>query len=201
MPDALPQLAPDLAVPVTESDHARGPADAAVTLVEYGDYECPYCLAEAPIADRLRADFGGRVRFVFRHFPLNSVHAHASAAAQAAEAAGGQGKFWAMHDLLFARQADLAEVDLSALAIKAGVELYQFEADRSSGRYAARVGRDAEGGRAGGVTGTPTFFVNGRRVTGPVDEPALRAAITAAMAGATSATITGATSAAGGEPD
>ena len=158
--------APDLAVPVTDADHSRGPADAPITLVEYGDYECPYCGRSAPMIERLRAEFGDRLRVVFRHFPMNSVHPRAAIMAQAAEAAGAQGKFWQMHDLLYSLQDELEDWAPDRLALRLGLEVYQFDADLSGGRFAEKVEADAAGGRQSGVTGTPTFFVNGRRVAG-----------------------------------
>jgi protein-disulfide isomerase len=171
-----------LAVPVAETDHALGPADAPVTLVEYGDYECPYCAAAHPIVKRLRATLGERLRFVFRNFPLNNVHAHAGVAAQAAEAAAAQGKFWPIHDLLYAHQATLADHAMDEFALKVGLEIYQFNADLSSSRFAKRVRADFEGGQQSGVTGTPTFFINGTRYTGPKELEPLLAAIEAAAA-------------------
>lgn len=171
---------PDLLIPIEAADHAQGPADAPVTLVEYGDYECPYCGRAFPIVKQLRQVLGDRLRFVFRHFPLNNVHPHASVAAQAAEAAGGQGKFWDMHDMLFKHQDDLAGADLAQYALKLGLELYQFEADMSSQRYAGKVLRDYEGGVATGVKGTPTLFINGRKYAGPLDYDLMLAAIESA---------------------
>ncbi len=156
----------DLAVPVSESDHSRGPADAPITLVEYGDYECPYCGRSAPMIERLRAELGDRLRVVFRHFPLNSVHPRAAIMALAAEAAGAQGKFWQMHDLLYSLQDELEDWAPDRLALRLGLEVYQFDADLSGGRFAEKVESDAAGGRRSGVTGTPTFFVNGVRVKG-----------------------------------
>jgi protein-disulfide isomerase len=172
-----PEMPQTLAVPVGEADHAAGPADAPVTLVEYGDYECPYCAAAHPIVKRLREALGGRLRFVFRNFPQNNVHAHAGVAAQAALAAGAQGKFWPMHDLLYAHQATLAEHPMDEFALKLGLEIYKFNADLASERFAQRVRGDVEGGRRSGVTGTPTFFINGVRYRGKTEYDALLAAI------------------------
>ena len=166
-----------LAVPVTVRDHAIGRPDAPVTLVEYGDYECPYCAAAHPIVKRLRGALGDRLRFVFRNFPLNSVHPHASVAAQAAEAAAAQGKFWPMHDVLYAHQATLADHGMDEFALRVGLEIYKFNADLASGRFARRVREDFEGGQASGVTGTPTFFINGVRYAGETTYDALLAAI------------------------
>ena len=164
----MPDDAFILTAPVTETDHAQGPADAAVTLVEYGDYECPSCLNSVPIIRALQDRFGDRLRLVFRHFPLTSVHPHASEAANAAEAASDQGKFWEMHELLFKHQKDFGNLDLTHLALKLGLEVYRFDAARSDAAHAKRVRNDVATGTASGVTGTPTFFVNGRRYTGPI---------------------------------
>ena len=172
---------PTLAAPVTETDHALGPADAPVTLVEYGDYECPDCLNAFPIVKRLIADFGPRLRFVFRNFPLSNVHPHASVAAQAAEAAAAQGKFWEMHDLLFENQRHLADLDLTRLALRLNLEPYRFNADVSGERFEKRVASDYASGVASGVTGTPTFFINGRRHTAPKDYESLKRAIEAVI--------------------
>ena len=178
----LPETPAALAFPVTETDHAQGPHDAPVTLVEYGDYECPYCAAAHPIVKRLREMLRQRLRFVFRNFPLNNVHAHASIAAQAAEAAAAQGKFWPMHDLLYAHQATLAEHAMDEFALRAGLEIYKFNADLSSRRFAKRVAADFEGGQRSGVTGTPTFFINGVRYMGPIEYDAMLAALEFAAA-------------------
>ena len=163
----LQQHHPRLTVPVDARDHAAGPADAPVTLVEYGDYECPYCGNAEPIVKRIRQEMGGRLRFVFRNFPLNSVHPHAGVAAQAAEAAAAQGKFWEMHDLLYEHQDELAEADLTQYALKLGLEIYQFQGDLSGERYARKVRDDFRGGVRSGVNGTPTFFINDVRYNGP----------------------------------
>src|SRR5580704_11931595 len=115
------KIAPHLlAEAVTEQDHALGPADAPITIVEYGDYECPTCLNAVPIIQKVRENLGDRVRFIFRHYPQSSIHAHASAAAEAAEAAAEQGKFWQMHEALFKHQKELATIDLSHLALTLG---------------------------------------------------------------------------------
>ncbi|HYO09283.1 MAG TPA: thioredoxin domain-containing protein [Tepidisphaeraceae bacterium] len=172
--------APRLAVPVTENDHAQGPPDAPVTLVEYGDYECPYCGRAHPLVQELRRRLGDRLRFVFRNFPLNTIHQHAGVAAQAAEAAGVQGKFWEMHDLLYDHQSDLADADLQSYALKLELEPYQFSADLSSERFAKRVREDFRGGVRSGVNGTPTFFINGTRYNGPHELAAMLEAIEAA---------------------
>src|SRR3954454_1624835 len=157
---------PPLFRDVTEQDHALGSAAAPITLLEFGDYECPYCGNAHPVIKRLIAEMGPRLRFVFRNFPMNSVHPHAGVAAQAAEAAGAQGKFWAMHDLLYEHQKDLDEIEMSQFALRAGLEIYRFDADLSSERFAPRVAEDLKSGVRSGVNGTPTFFINGQRYDG-----------------------------------
>jgi protein-disulfide isomerase len=169
-----------LSIPVAERDHIRGNADAPTTLVEYGDYECPYCGRSHPMVEEIRKRMGERLRFVFRHFPQNSVHPHAGHAAQAAEAAGAQQKFWEMHDMLFAHQADLAAEDIHRYALRLGLEFYKFEADLSSERFVPRVRADIESGQRSGVTRTPTFFINGTRFDGQRELEPLFAAIAAA---------------------
>jgi protein-disulfide isomerase len=174
----LDQHAPRLHVPVSDQrDHVLGPADAPVTLVEYGDYECPYCGRAYPIVKRLREEMGGRMRFVFRNFPLNTIHEHAGVAAQAAEAAAAQGKFWEMHNLLFEHQDDLAEADLRGYALRLGLEIYRFDADLSSEVFARRVREDFRGGIRSGVNGTPTFFINAARYNGSLEFDELREAV------------------------
>ena len=172
-----------LTIPVAENDHAQGPADAPVTLVEYGDYECPYCGRAYPIVKRLQEAMGPRLRFVFRNFPLNTIHKHAGMAAQAAEAAAAQGKFWEMHDILYEHQDTLADHDLNEFALKLGLEIYKFEADLSSERFAKRVSDDFRGGVRSGVNGTPTFFINGERYDGAHGYDALLAALREAADG------------------
>ena len=153
----------DLAVPVSPDDHLLGPPEAKVTLLEFGDYECPDCMASFPIVNRLLEEFSGQIQFVFRHFPLTSVHLRASIAAQAAEAAGAQGRFWPMHDLLYQSRGGLDPSDLDRMAIRLNLDIYRFQNDLTTGRWIGKVERDAIGARQSGVTGTPTFFVNGRR--------------------------------------
>ena len=173
----MPDDAPDLAVPVTDADHALGPPGAAVTLVEYGDYECPGCLNAEPIVSALRDQLGDRLRVVFRHFPQSGVHARASAAAEAAEAAADQGRFWDMHHALFGHSQTLAEVDLTHLALTLGLDVYKFGAQTAGGVFAPRVRADHDGGERSGVEGTPTFFVNGRRYRGRATLEGLAAAV------------------------
>ena len=162
----LPEHQPKLHIPVSDKDHAQGSPDAPVTLVEYGDYECPYCGKAYPAVRRIRNKMGDKLRFVFRNFPLNTIHEHAGVAAQAAEAAAAQGKFWEMHDILYEHQDDLADADLRSYALKVGLEIYRFDADLSGEKFAKRVRDDFRGGVRSGVNGTPTFFINGLRYNG-----------------------------------
>jgi Na+/H+ antiporter NhaA len=158
-----------------DRDHVRGRADAPVTVVEYGDFQCPYCgLAEPAV----RAVLGDEdVRFVWRHLPLSDVHPQAELAAQAAEAAADQGAFWEMHDLLLARQDHLRKPDLLAYAEELGLDVPRFTKQLYSHTHAGRVGQDVESADISGVSGTPTFFVNGRRHYGAYDEATLTSAI------------------------
>ena len=179
------QLTPpiiDLADPVDPGrDHIRGSDDAVVTLVEYADFECPYCGQAEPIIRGLLDTYGAHLRYVFRHLPLTDVHPHAEMAAEAAESAGADGKFWEMHDLLFARSHALRHADLLADAAELGLEVHRLEEDLASRRFAMRVAQDVEGAEESGVAGTPTFFVNGHRLYGSYDIDALRAAIDRAV--------------------
>jgi protein-disulfide isomerase len=166
-----------LAVPVGERDHARGPASAEVTLVEYGDFECPYTMMARPGVRRLRHDFEDRLLFAFRTFPLTRIHPHAQAAAEAAEAAAAQGRYWDMHDLLFDNQWHLENEDLSRYAQRLGLDLERFDRELAEHVHARRVREDLRGGLESGVRATPTFFVNGLRHEGPNDLATLRAAV------------------------
>jgi protein-disulfide isomerase len=174
--------------PVGDEDHAQGPADAPVTLVEYGDYECPHCGRAAPIVQRVQRHFGDRLRFVFRNFPLTEVHEHADHAAQAAESAaahGGEEAFWAMHDAIYAHQQDgpdaLGDAALGRYAREAGVDARTVLDDVRADRFAERVQRDFMSGVRSGVNGTPTFFINGARLDSSWDEAGLVAAIESEM--------------------
>jgi Na+/H+ antiporter NhaA len=172
----------DLAVPVDpQRDHMRGPADAPVTLVEYGDFECPFCGRAEPVVRELLADFGD-LRYVWRHLPLNDVHPHAQLAAEAAEAAGAQGAFWPMHDLLLGHQRALRAPDLIRYAEGLGLDADRFAEDLRRHAGAGRVAEDVDGADLSGVSGTPTFFVNGRRHHGAYDLDTLSAAVRAARA-------------------
>jgi protein-disulfide isomerase len=162
-----------LAEPVTEQDHALGPVDAPITIIEYGDYECPTCLNAVPIVRKMREALGDRARFIFRHYPQSSIHPHASAAAEAAEAAAEQGKFWAMHEALFAHQAELATIDLSHLALTLGLEIYEFETARSRDKHRKHIAEDFASGQRSGVNKTPTFFINGKRYEGKIEPEGL----------------------------
>lgn len=166
----------DLADPVTEQDHAMGTAAAPITIVEYGDYECPTCLNAVPVLAQVRQKLGDRLRLVFRHFPRSSIHPHASAAAEAAEAASEQGKFWEMHEALFKHQKELADIDYSHLALGLGLEIYEFEAARTRDKQRKHVSADFESGTRSGVYKTPTLFINGRRYEGPIEAGAIIAA-------------------------
>ena len=169
--------------PVGDRDHVRGSATAPVTLVEYGDYECPYCGRTHPVVGKLRETLGDRLRFVFRHFPLDSVHPRARHAAEAAEAAGAQDRFWEMHDLLYENQEDLGDEALRRLAAEVGLDLERFEEDLAERWHAPRVREDRLGGERSGVDGTPAFFVNGARHEGNLDLESLLAAVEGAMSG------------------
>lgn len=147
---------------VSAMDHALGPQGAPVTVVEYGDFECPQCRQASGAVKLLLAHFDQRVRFVFRHFPLEEVHPHALRAAEAAECAGGQGKFWPMHDLLFEHQGHLAAARLFDYAQAIDLDMARFRAEMDDDVYLQRVRDHQRSGESSGVRATPTFFVNGR---------------------------------------
>ncbi|MDF3301785.1 Na+/H+ antiporter NhaA [Streptomyces sp. K1PA1] len=171
----------DLAEPVDPGrDHVRGPPSAPVTLVEYGDYECPYCGLAEPVVRALLAEFGDDVRYVWRHLPLTDVHPDAQLAAEAAEAAERQGRYWPMHDVLISHQGDLRPPDLLRHAEATGLDTDRFRRDLREGSGAERVAEDVESADLSGVSGTPTFFVNGRRHHGAYDIATLSAAVRAA---------------------
>lgn len=172
-----------LTVPVSDRDHRRGSLDAPLVLVEYADFECPYCRAAHEELQAVRRAFGDRLAFVFREFPLVHSHPHALQAAEAAEAAGAQGRFWPMHDLLFEHQDTLDLDGLVEQAVAAGVaDVDRFVGDLDAHRHGARIRDDLESGRASGVEGTPTFFVNGARHEGRFDADSLRRALSDAEA-------------------
>jgi protein-disulfide isomerase len=172
----------DLAAPVdSERDHVRGPDEAPVTLVEYGDFECPYCGEAEPIVRELLRDFGD-LRYVWRHLPLNDVHPEAQLAAEAAEAAAEQGAFWEMHDLLLGHQDALLLADLVGYAEQLGLDAERFESDLRRHSGAARIAEDVDTADLSGVSGTPSFFVNGRRHAAAYDIETLSKAVRTARA-------------------
>ena len=172
----------DLAVPVDpERDHLRGPTEAPVTVVEYGDFECPYCGKAEPIVRELLADFGD-LRYVWRHLPLSDVHPNAELAAEASEAAAAQGSFWDLHDLLLDHQGELRFRDLIAYAERLELDLDRFQDELHHHSHAPRVEEDVDSADISGVTGTPTFFINQRRHEGAYDIGTLSAAVRAAGA-------------------
>lgn len=151
----------DLAIPVTAVDHVLGPEHSPVTLVEYGDFECPICKQAAPAVKLVLDRFGNRIRLAYRHFPVEEHHPHALLAAQAAEAAGAQNKFWQMHDLLFDNQLHLKPEDLRGYAGRLQLDMPRFIAELDDEIYLQRVREHMQGGAASHVRGTPAFFVNG----------------------------------------
>ena len=173
-----------LTPPVSDDDHRAGPDDAPVTLVEFGDFECPHCGAAFPVVHEIQRILGPSLRFVFRNFPLTQIHPNAKRAAEAAEAAGAQGEFWGMHDLLFEHQDALEEPDLLRYATALSLDGERFARELSSGVYTSRVRRDFRSGVRSGVNGTPAFFINGVRHDAPWDLPTLLAAVEAAAVAA-----------------
>jgi protein-disulfide isomerase len=171
---------PKLALPVTPSDHADGPAAAVVTLVEYGDYECPHCGRAYPIVKEIQRRLDGRLRFVFRNFPLAEAHPHAQHAAEAAEGAASQGRFWEMHDTLFENQQALDDQHLVGYAKNLGLDDSRFRHELAAHAYGRRVREDFLSGVRSGVNGTPTFFINGIRYDASWDLATLLEALEAA---------------------
>ena len=168
--------------PVDVGDWAKGPADAPVTLLEYGDFECPFCGRAFWELKRLEHAAGDEVRFVFRHFPLSQMHPHATLAAEAAEAAGAQGKFWEMHDKLFTNQHALQLPALLTYAEEIGVDASRFARDLEEHRYLPKIRRDFMEGVRSGVNGTPTLFINNARWNGPITGNALLAGLHGSLA-------------------
>jgi protein-disulfide isomerase len=150
-----------LAVPVEPTDHLLGSLHARVTLVEYGDFECPSCKVAATTPKLLLERFPNKVRFIFRHFPLQEAHPHALMAAEAAEAAAAQGRFWQMHDLLFQNQAHLKDKDLYRYAVEVGLDMARYTAEMDDHIYLQKVREHVEGGRRSHIRATPAFFVDG----------------------------------------
>jgi len=158
-----------LTLPVAKRDHIQGSIDAPIMLLEYGDYECPYCGAAYPIIKEIQERVGDRLCFAFRNFPLVNSHPHAQHAAEAAEAAGAQGKFWEMHDMLFENQEALDDENIVQYATTLGLDGSRVISEILAGTHAARVREDFRAGARGGVNGTPTLFINGVRHEGGPD--------------------------------
>jgi protein-disulfide isomerase len=158
-----------LTLPVAKRDHIQGPIDARIMLLEYGDYECPYCGQTYPIIKAIQKRLGERLCFAFRNFPLVNSHPHAQHAAEAAEAAGAQGKFWEMHDMLYENQEALDDEDIIQYATTLGLDANRVINEIIAGIHAARVREDFRSGARGGVNGTPTLFINGVRHEGTPD--------------------------------
>jgi protein-disulfide isomerase len=155
-----------LRVPVSDNDHSEGDKNAAIVLIEYGDYECPHCGAAYPVIKKLQKHFGSKLRFIFRNFPIAESHPHAVTAAYVAEASALQGKFWPVHDLIYEHQQNLSTQLLLSLAESAGVDIKKLSQDISTPAVTDRVEKDLEGGARSGVNGTPSFFVNGYKYEG-----------------------------------
>ena len=169
-----------LGIPVHDGDHLQGPRTAPATLVEYGDFECPHCGRASPIVKAVQRLMGPRLCFVFRHFPLTQIHSHAEHAAETAEAAGAQGKFWEMHDVLFQRQEALEDEQLIGYAQTLGLDAARVTTELAGHVHRGRVRADFMGGVKSGVNGTPTFFINGVRYDASWDVETLGAALEAA---------------------
>jgi protein-disulfide isomerase len=177
-----PQGALDLSrllLPIQPDDHAQGPPDAKYTLVEYGDYECPDCGHLFFTIRHLRVQLGDELRLVFRHYPRSGVHPHAQQAAEAAEAAGAQGRFWEMHDLLFANESALATKDLYGYAEQLSLDMQRFRDELKHRTYENYVREDFRRGVANGVYGTPALFINGIRDNGALEQDSLLAQLNA----------------------
>ena len=166
-----------LVIPVSDRDHRQGPDTAAVTLVQYGDYECPYTRQATWVVQAIQQQLGDQLRFIYRNFPLTEIHPHALHAALAAEGAAAQGKFWEMHDYIFHHQHTLADADLEHFAEAVGLDLQQYRRDMREQRALAHIEEDVEGGERSGVQGTPTFFINGILYRGSWEHDALLAAL------------------------
>jgi protein-disulfide isomerase len=169
----------ELKIPVTPKDHIQGDENAPAILVEYGDYQCPHCGHAYPIVKRVQKHFGKKLGFVFRNFPLNEIHPSAESAAESAEFAGANGKFWEMHDGIFENQNSLSIPMLLELAETVGLSSAGLQDALTSREFTARVKSDFIGGARSGVNGTPTFFINGQRFDAPPEYEVLVAAIEA----------------------
>jgi protein-disulfide isomerase len=172
-----------LRVPVSSNDHIQGDEKAPIVLVEYGDYQCPHCGHAYPIIKRVQKHFGNRLAFVFRNFPLNEMHPDAEAAAETAEFAGANGKFWEMHDAIFENQEELGLELLIGLTQKLGLNPEKLQTALEAGEFTPRVKTDFQSGVRSGVNGTPTFFVNGQRYNGSFEYEELIGGIEAMAAG------------------
>jgi len=170
-----------LTLPVGPRDHAQGPGDALVTLVEYGDYECPHCGRAFPIVKEVQRRLGSKLRFVFRNFPLRESHPHAQHAAEAAEGTAAHGRFWKMHDMLYEHQQALDDAHLVGYASCLGLDAKAFEHELRAHAHRARVREDFMSGVRSGVNGTPTFFINGLRFDDSWDADTLTEALKAAL--------------------
>lgn len=164
-------MSPRLRTPINGDDHSDGPETAPITLVEYGDFECPYCGRAYPIVKALQEQLGDQLRFVFRNFPIREAHPHAEKAAESAEAASEQDRFWEMHDTLFENQRRLRDSDLVDYATRLGLDVTRFTSELQSGIYEEKVQEDFMSGARSGVNGTPTFFINGERWDGDWTNP------------------------------
>jgi len=164
---------PDLVIPVSTRDHVQGSLDADIILLEYGDYECPDCAAAYPAVREIQDELGDRLCFAYRHFPLVEMHSHAEPAAEAAEEAGAQGRFWEMHNRLFENWPRLEDRDLMTYAQQIGLDVEEFRRQVRARVHLDRIKEDIESGTQSGVDGTPTFFINGKRHTGPNDVASL----------------------------
>ncbi len=171
---------PKATLPLADRDHIQGPITAPIALVEYGDYECPYCGEAHSIVKAIQQRLGDRLCFAFRNFPLTNAHPHAEHAAEACEAAGALGHFWQMHDMVFENQDALEDDDLMRYALGVGLEARQFGSEVQNAAHRTRIREDFRGGARNGVNGTPTFFINGDRYDGEVSLNALLAALTEA---------------------
>ena len=169
---------PESARPMPDRDHIQGPIDARIVLLEYGDYECPYCGEAYPVVKAIQKRLGDRLCFAFRNFPLVNSHPHAQHAAEAAEAAGAQGRFWEMHDLLYENQDALEDEDLARYASTLGLDAERLLREMLAGAHTARVREDFRSGARQGVNGTPSFFINGVRYDGSLGVEELLAALT-----------------------
>jgi protein-disulfide isomerase len=167
----------NLSVAVGKSDHSLGADDAPVTLVEYGDYQCPFCADMQSMIKAIAKSMGSQMRLVFRHMPMLEMHPYAQHAAEAAEAAAAQGKFWEMHEAIYRRQSELGSDLLHQLAVALKIDIAQFDADLEARRYRPRVKRDFMSGMRSGVASTPAFFINGKRYDGALDQASLLSAV------------------------